>query len=521
MTARKLLLALIVLVLSLGLAACGDLEDDSSDEASQRGELTEGTTTSTTTPERDLPPRPAGVVQVEGELDGSLVEVVDREFDEDSDRKGVAVSVEEVRTDEETGFEELCKGQIDVAVASRRITDAELEACSENGLQVVDFQVAFDAIVIATQNEADVGADCVNLAQLRAMFGAGSPVTAWNQLNPNFSVLQIRPTGPVDGTLDFEYFGSRVLGVPDPTLANFRNDYRAFPRELQAKNYVSGAADPGNSAKFRKLIRKDSKKRDRALRQLKKRNKELKVASKELNDAGDQLDDAVKEVAKPDAGPADKQYQAEAEARHDRAKKFWKIATKAQKKAQKKFERFDGRLNKNTGRFNRSQRLVPPGAVGIFSFSFYELWEEKLRPLEIDGQTGDRCVFPSEETISSELYPLERTLRLYTTARSLRRPEVQSYINFQLQNADRFTGALDLIPIPQTLLEEELAKIREPVPTESSAEAQAGESTTSTTTTGDESETTTEGESETTTGDETETTTEDETTTSTTTDETG
>ncbi len=96
---------------------------------------------------------------------------------------------------------------------------------------------------------------------------------------------------------------------------------------------------------------------------------------------------------------------------------------------------------------------MPPGAVGIFSFSFYELWEEKLRPLEIDGQTGDRCVFPSEETISSELYPLERTIRLYTTARSLRRPEVQTYIKFHLEKAKDFAAALGLIPVPETLLD--------------------------------------------------------------------
>ena len=173
--------------------------------------------------------------------------------------------------------------------------------------------------MVATRNERDVGADCVNLAQLRSMFGAGSPVSSWNQLNPNFSILALRPGGPDDQTSDFDFFGSSVLGVPDPTLADFRADYQAFPREVQVKNFVADS---------------------------------------------------------------------------------------------------------------------PPGAVGIIGFSFYELFEERLRPLEIDGETGDRCVFPSQETISSELYPLERTLRLYTTVRSLRRPEVQAYIQFHLQQAE-------------------------------------------------------------------------------------
>jgi hypothetical protein len=318
------------------------------------------------------------------------------------------------------------------------------------------------------------------------MFGAGSPVTAWSQLNPNFSPLQIRPTGPEDGTVDFDYFGRRVLGAPDPTLANFRDDYRPFPRELQAKNYVSGRADPDVFKRAGVRARKANKPLPKARRQLKRADRALRVSTKALNKAGEQLDDAGK-VLDAAVKAEDEISQANAEKVHDKADRaheradhFHKVAVKVQKKASKRLKRLSRQADEANLRLQRSDREVPPGAVGIFSFSFYQLWEEKLRPLEIDGQTGDRCVFPSEETISTEAYPLERTIRLYTTVRSLRRPEVQTYIAFHLQNAKDFAQQLGLIPISETLETEQLAKIRNPVPTQTSAEEAAATTSTST-----------------------------------------
>lgn len=342
---RRSSVAMLALLAATVLAACGDLESGGGGGDESRGELTDGTTTTPTRPARDLPPRPDGVVQIEGQVNGSITDEVVARFPDYTARSGLAVRAVATDTDEEPGFAALCEGRIDIAAASRRITEAELEACRQNGLAVIDFQVAFDAIVIVTRNERDVGADCVNLAQLRSMFAAGTPVDSWNQVNPSFSILALEPAGPDESTSDFDFFGARVLGVPDPTLANFRADYRALARERQVKNFVADS---------------------------------------------------------------------------------------------------------------------PPGAVGIIGFSFYELYEEKLRPLEIDGQTGDRCVFPSEETISSELYPLERTLRLYTTARSLGRPEVQAYLRFHLDKAEAIAGRLELIPLPDLLRESELAKLRDP-----------------------------------------------------------
>lgn len=338
------LVATLISLLVLLLAGCGDLEDEG-DGDNARGELTEGATTTLDEAAPDLPPRPAGLVQIDGELDGSLTDLTLIDFGKEAARQGLAIDTSASRNDETAGFQALCNGETDLVDASRPITDEELAVCRRNGLQVVDFRIAFDATVIATRNERDVGADCVNIDQVRGMFGAGSPITAWNQLNPNFFALRLVPIGPDAETSDFIFVGQRVLNDPAPTLASYRSDYASFATERRIKDQIS----------------------------------------------------------------------------------------------------------KN-----------PPGTVGIVSFSFYELFEDKLRPLEIDGQTGDRCVFPSDETISSESYPLERTLRIYATQRSLDRQEVQSFLRFYLEGAEALANDSELIPISDAVRKQEINRLTDP-----------------------------------------------------------
>jgi ABC-type phosphate transport system substrate-binding protein len=516
-TARRLWLALGVLLLSLVLAACGDLEDDEGGD-STAGELTtssEETTTTTVQPAKDLPPRPSGVVEVSGETDNELLRRINGNFASFTANTGANVRLQGSQSTSEDSLEALCEGELDLAATSRRISQAELDACTANGLEVVDFQLAYDAVVVATQNEADVGADCVNLSMLRLMYGAGSPVSSWNQLNPNFSVLRIRPTGPVDNTVESEYFGSRVLGAPEPTLANFRQDYRPFRNEDEIRQYVAGRVDPRALKTFENKLRKRTVVLRKYRRNLKARSKDLRVASKELNAAGKALDQTVKDK--------DRKAQAEAEIRFEKAKANHKLAEKAYKDSERRFRKADKRYNDASNEVRRAGKLVPPGAVGIFSFSYYELWEDQLRPLEIDGQTGDRCVFPSDETIASELYPLSRTLRFYTTTRSLRRPEVQTYLVRILQQAAELAADFELIPVSSSVVQDQILQIRNPDAQEE-ADVQGGETTTeSTTSTSETTSTSTSGEDtdsgeDTTSDDETST---DETTTTTTTTEGG
>jgi phosphate transport system substrate-binding protein len=349
----KLALGLAATLASAGaLAACGNLENGDATTAGG-GELTEGTTTGgQSSPKRELPQPAEGVVRVDGTLDGSLTDKILVKFGNRASRTGLAVTVDAGRSGETQAFADLCSGSIDLVDASREIAPDEAAACTDNGLQVVDFQIAFDAAVIVTRNERDVGADCVSYDQLRSMFAAGTPVSAWNQVNPNFFPIRLTTTGPEPGASDFTLFGQRVLGVQDPTLGDFRSDYAAHSYDRQIRKQIVGEKGlPGGA---------------------------------------------------------------------------------------------------------------PPGVVGIIGFSYYELYEEQLRPLEIDGQNGNRCVFPSDETISSELYPLERTLRIYTTQRSLDRQEVQAFLTSYLRDSADLAVKNELIPVGDSIRSQELKRINDP-----------------------------------------------------------
>lgn len=76
------------------------------------------------------------------------------------------------------------------------------------------------------------------------------------------------------------------------------------------------------------------------------------------------------------------------------------------------------------------------GGMGYFGYSFYLENRESLKALEIDSGSG--CVAPSAETTQSGEYaPLGRQLYIYPSAEALRRPEVEAFVDFYIENVNR------------------------------------------------------------------------------------
>jgi ABC-type phosphate transport system substrate-binding protein len=355
-TARaRLILAALV---ALAIAGCGGLDEGG--EAEQDDTLT--------TPEEqaaeeggrpaqnqqdELPPRPPGVVDVAGRSDASLTLIFTEGdasagtegFTQSAAGSGLNIQPNVQLTDEAAGFVDLCEGRVDIVDSSREIAPEEVERCERNGLQLVEFQVGYDAAVLATRNEKDVGADCVSMSDLRDTFEAGSTIEAWNQIQPFFFPVRLDTAGPDEQSSDFDFVFSRMLGIPDPSLADLREDYQASADERDVKNAVA---------------------------------------------------------------------------------------------------------------------REPKGVLGIVGFSFYGLHEDKLRPLEIDGETGDSCVFPSEETIVSLLYPFARGLRLYTTTRGLQRAEVREFIRSFIERAQDLALRNDFLALPDPVRQVQIRRIDNP-----------------------------------------------------------
>lgn len=179
-----------------------------------------------------LPPRPVGLVQVDGRTKGSLTPGIVAAY------SGAGAHVDVADNGETKAFSELCHGQVDVVDSAAPISAAQLSACQGNGVQPVQFVVAADAVVLATRSETDVGADCLTLAQIKQIFQAGSQVTNWSQLG--YYNIPLRVIGAAESQNAFGFFDSYVLGSTSPSLADLRGDYAPQPDDDAVRRALAG-----------------------------------------------------------------------------------------------------------------------------------------------------------------------------------------------------------------------------------------------------------------------------------------
>ena len=70
------------------------------------------------------------------------------------------------------GFELFCKGEIDIADASRPIEDDEATACTDGGVEYQELEVALDGITVMVNSASAI--ECLSAADLYAIFGPES-----------------------------------------------------------------------------------------------------------------------------------------------------------------------------------------------------------------------------------------------------------------------------------------------------------------------------------------------------------
>jgi phosphate transport system substrate-binding protein len=120
------------------------------------------------------------------------------------------------------GFEKFCAGQTDISDASRPIKDEEAAACDAEGIEYTELQVATDALTVVVHPDLEV--DCLTTDQLIKLWGPGSTVTNWNQLDPSFPDQKIALFGPGTDSGTYDYMAADVIGDESETT---RDDYEA------------------------------------------------------------------------------------------------------------------------------------------------------------------------------------------------------------------------------------------------------------------------------------------------------
>jgi phosphate transport system substrate-binding protein len=86
------------------------------------------------------------------------------------------------------------------------------------------------------------------------------------------------------------------------------------------------------------------------------------------------------------------------------------------------------------------------GNSGYFGLSYAEENTDKVKIAQVDG--GDGCVTPSKETVQDGSYkPLSRPLFIYPSAAALKRPEVDAFVKFYVDNYDQIATQAKFVPM--------------------------------------------------------------------------
>lgn len=130
-----------------------------------------------------------------------------------------------------TGISAMINGTVDIANASRKMKDQELDAARKNGIEPVEFVVGYDALAVFVHNNNP--AESFSFEQLASIYGEGGETDSWSQLNleiPGCSSDEIVRVSRQNNSGTYVYFKEAVLGKG--------NDYKLGSRDMHGSKDV-------------------------------------------------------------------------------------------------------------------------------------------------------------------------------------------------------------------------------------------------------------------------------------------
>ena len=122
------------------------------------------------------------------------------------------------------GFKSFVKGELDICDASRPITEKEMAACKENGVEYIELPICFDALTIAVNAKNDWATD-ITTAELKKLWEpeATGKIMTWNQVREGWPNEKITLFGAGTDSGTFEYFTEAIVERKNAS----RSDYTA------------------------------------------------------------------------------------------------------------------------------------------------------------------------------------------------------------------------------------------------------------------------------------------------------
>ena len=205
-------LGAVLLALVVTAVGCGS-DDDGSSAGGSGGDL-------------------SGTIRIDGSSTVAPLSEAAAEFFQE-ENNGVRVTVGTSGTG--GGFEKFCNGETDISDASRKIKQSEVDACTAKGIKYEELMVALDGLSVIVSPKND-WAKCLTVDQLKKIWGPGSNVSNWKQVDPSFpdEKLSLFGAGTDSGT--FDYFTEAINGKEGES----RTDYQATEDDNVTVNGVAG-----------------------------------------------------------------------------------------------------------------------------------------------------------------------------------------------------------------------------------------------------------------------------------------
>ncbi len=156
------------------------------------------------------------------------------------------------------GFKKFCRGETDISDASRPISQKEMDACKEAGIQYIELPIAYDALTVVVNSKND-WVKSLSVEELKNIWKPGSSVKNWKQVNPAYPDKALGLYGPGTASGTFDYFTEAVNGKSKAS----RTDYTPSEDDNVLVQGVSG--NVGGMAYFGYAYYEENKSKLRAI----------------------------------------------------------------------------------------------------------------------------------------------------------------------------------------------------------------------------------------------------------------
>ncbi len=130
-----------------------------------------------------------------------------------------------------TGISAMINGTVDIANASRKMKQKEIDMARGNGIDPIEFVVGFDALAVFLHPDNPISQ--ISIAQLAEIYGEGGSYTTWSDLGvsvPGCGSDEIVRVSRQNNSGTFVYFKEAVLGK--------RRDYELGSRDMHGSKDV-------------------------------------------------------------------------------------------------------------------------------------------------------------------------------------------------------------------------------------------------------------------------------------------